>query len=120
MEETPQEIIHDDQEDVKDEIAHEDMVICNGEVLDPEINHSEPDVIQECNLERQEESTTVAYESQNAYDRLIFGVGFMIVPSKFAEDQANNPQVQLSNFSRVFCLPILVFYSRGTRGQVLS
>ncbi|PRQ37300.1 putative leucine-rich repeat domain, L domain-containing protein [Rosa chinensis] len=98
MEGAPQEIIHDNQEEVKDEIVHVDMVINNEEVLEPKINHSEPDIIQERNLESRDESTKVAYESQNAYDRLIFGVGFMIVPSKFAEDQANNPQVQLSNF----------------------
>ena len=97
IEEAPQEIIHD-EEVIKYEIARVDMVINNEEVLEPEINHSEPDVIQECNLESQEESTTVAYESQNAYDRLIYGVGFMIVPSEYAEDLVNNPQVQLSNF----------------------
>ncbi|PRQ44368.1 hypothetical protein RchiOBHm_Chr3g0478501 [Rosa chinensis] len=92
MEEPPQEFMDEDQEEVKDEIAHEDIVICTDEVLEPKINHSEPDVIQEYNLESCEESTKVAY------NRLIYGVGFMIVSSEYAEDPANNPHVQLSNF----------------------
>ncbi len=59
--------------------------------LQPQVIYYEPNVIKECNFECPEESVQVAY------DKLIFGVEFMIVPSGFAADHANKLQVQVSN-----------------------
>ena len=75
MEEVSQEII----QEVKDEIACVDMVINIEESLEPQVNHSDLDVNEECNFGSQEESVQVAY------DKLIFGVEFMIVPLEYAE-----------------------------------
>ncbi|KAL6123552.1 hypothetical protein ACLB2K_076073 [Fragaria x ananassa] len=87
MEEVSQEII----QEVKDEIVCVDMVINIEESLEPQVNHSDLDVNEEYNFGSQEESVQVAY------DKLIFGVEFMIVPLEYAEDHVNNPQVQVSN-----------------------
>ena len=73
----------------QEEITLVDMTISVEQNLQPHNHYLEP--IEECNLDSQEESIRVAY------DKLIYGVGFMVVPSKFAEDYVNKPQVQLSN-----------------------
>ncbi|KAL6203043.1 hypothetical protein ACLB2K_026747 [Fragaria x ananassa] len=88
MKEVSKEII---QEQVKEEIACVDKIINVEESLQPQVIHSEPEDIKECNFECPEESVQVAY------DKFIFGVEFMIVPSELAADHANKPQVQLSN-----------------------
>ena len=97
------EVCKKNDEEVTLEIKEEIALV--EETLQPLLYQSKIIVIQGCNiLESREESV------EDAYDRLIFGVGFMVVPSEFTEDQAYKPQVQL--FIIKFLFYKFFFHSR--------
>ena len=102
MEEVLKEII---QEHVKEEIVCVDMVINVVESLQPQVINSEPDDIKECNFERLEESVQVAY------DKLIFGVEFMIVSSEPQQIMLIKHRINYRMYC-VFRPHILVSHSR--------
>ena len=98
--EATQEINHEDFEEVQPENIPIDMVVDNKEdLIEPQRDHSEPLalLVPTDNFGSQEKSIMVDYECQSPSDKLIYGVGFMIIPSKYEDDWAYNPQVELFN-----------------------
>lgn len=44
----------------------------------------------------------VTYEYQSASDKLIYGVGFIIISYEYEEDRAHNPLVEVINYLSSF------------------
>ena len=102
-EEVPQEISHEDCEEVQLENIPIDMVVGNkADLVEPPKDHSEPLalLVPRDNFENQKESIMVDYVCQSVSTKLIYGVGFMIIPSKYEEDWVHKPKVELFT-----CLP---------------
>ncbi|KAL6220261.1 hypothetical protein ACLB2K_008017 [Fragaria x ananassa] len=89
------EVFEKNDEKVTLEIKEEIALV--EETLQPLIYQSETIVIQSCNILGSREEFV-----QVAYDKLIYGIGFMVVPFEFTEEQAYKPQVQLFNLLSSF------------------